>query len=121
MPLHHECMSCFTAAGACCPYPPSRKRSGGSSLPARPHVAPPCGIVLVILQCMTAASLKTEAQAITGKVVSIPTGCKEVDTEFKCIRCADVSGGRRQRGPGQQGFRCAAGERAPFSATHTLI
>ena len=47
---------------------------------------------------MTAANVKKEALAITGKAVNIPTGCKEVDTEFKCIRCADVSGGGEAAG-----------------------
>ncbi|PRW44860.1 extracellular matrix FRAS1 [Chlorella sorokiniana] len=41
-------------------------------------------------QCMAPADVQKEGLAITGKAVSIPTGCKEVDTEFKCIRCANT-------------------------------
>jgi len=41
---------------------------------------------------MTLDNVKKEALAITGKAADIPAGCREVDTEFKCIHCANVSG-----------------------------
>ncbi|KAI7846310.1 hypothetical protein COHA_000147 [Chlorella ohadii] len=40
--------------------------------------------------CMTAAKVQSEALAITGKAAVLPNGCREVDTEFKCNRCADT-------------------------------
>ena len=40
---------------------------------------------------MTAAQVAAEAQAITGQALSLPAGCAEVDTEFKCNRCQEVS------------------------------
>lgn len=57
--------------------------------PASPVRAPallPC----VPLQCMTTTKVQTESKAITGTAAVLPAGCKEVDTEFKCIRCANV-------------------------------
>ena len=40
---------------------------------------------------MTIDQMKAFALTITGNPAVVPTGCKEVDTEFKCIRCANVS------------------------------
>ncbi|KAI7840838.1 hypothetical protein COHA_005484 [Chlorella ohadii] len=41
-------------------------------------------------KCMTIDQMKAFALTITGNPAVVPTGCKEVDTEFKCIRCANT-------------------------------
>lgn len=53
----------------------------------------PALLPCVPLQCMTVAQVQTESKAITGTAAVLPAGCKEVDTEFKCIRCANVRRG----------------------------
>ncbi len=57
---------------------------------------------------MTAAKVQSEALAITGKAAVLPNGCREVDTEFKCNRCADVSEAPCCPEPGLACSGCAA-------------
>lgn len=74
-------------------------------------------------QCMTAAQVAAEALAITSQTVTLPAGCAEVDTEFKCNRCQDVSpaagrctAGARGAAPGRRMRRTLRGSLQAGSA-----